>query len=263
MFNGVTNDRHEFVFTPTYKPLRRQMFKRRGGFGFFARPSPIGSFQEGVFILVLWTRITGPSPSDPARFEATRWTVVLEAAQSCNIRKSDHISGGRSGKPRGDCAIQSSWVPESGPIRREWLDASSLWSPFRYRLGLNGESQCNDPAVLCPFNRTEFDLQVGLRVDLQNRDIERPLLEVCPDGQGRFLNDISFRVLDRLQVRKDFHPRSDPIQGGKLELFVQVFFLFFLYGSDNAKKSVGLVADPGREIKPIIKKVESPKSVEI
>jgi hypothetical protein len=55
----------------------------------------------------------------------------------------------------------------------------------------------------------------------------------------------------------------DPIQGGKLELFVQAFFLFFLYGSDNAKKSVGLVADPGREIKPIIKKVESPKSVEI
>ncbi len=44
------------------------------------------------------------------------------------------------------------------------------------------------------------------------------------------------------------------------ELFVQVFFL---YGSDNAKKSVGLVADPGREIKPIIKKVESPESVEI
>jgi hypothetical protein len=71
------------------------------------------------------------------------------------------------------------------------------------------------------------------------------------------------RPLDRLQVRKDFHPRSDPIQGGKLELFVQVFFLFFLYGSDNAKKSVGLVADPGREIKSIIKKVESPKSVEI
>jgi hypothetical protein len=55
-----------------------------------------------------------------------------------------------------------------------------------------------------PFNRTEFDLQVDLRVDLQNRDIERPLLEVCPDGQGRFLNDISFPVLDRLQVRKDF-----------------------------------------------------------
>jgi hypothetical protein len=41
------------------------------------------------------------------------------------------------------------------------------------------------------FNRTEFDLQVGLRVDLQNRDIERPLLEVCPDGQWRFVNDIS------------------------------------------------------------------------
>ena len=55
----------------------------------------------------------------------------------------------------------------------------------------------------------------------------------------------------------------DPIQGGKFELFVQVFFLFFLYGSDNAKKSVGLVADPGCEIKPIIKKVESPESVEI
>ena len=106
-------------------------------------------------------------------------------------------------------------------------------------------------------------VQSSLRVDLQNRDIERPLLEVCPDGQGRFLNDISFRVLDRLQVRKDFHPRSDPIQGGKLELFVQVLFLFYLYGSDNPKKSVGLVADPGREIKPTIKKVESPKSVEI
>ena len=81
-------------------------------------------------------------------------------------------------------------------------------------------------------------------------------------GKGASLRHF-LPVLDRLHVRKDFHPRPDPIQGGKLELFVQVFFLFFLYGSDNAKKSVGLVADPGSEIKPIIKKVDSPKSIEI
>jgi hypothetical protein len=44
------------------------------------------------------------------------------------------------------------------------------------------------------------DHQVGLRVDLQNRDIERPLLEVRPDWQGRFVDDIPLRVLNRLQA---------------------------------------------------------------
>jgi hypothetical protein len=76
----------------TYKPLRRQMFQRLADSAFFSRHSPIGVFPGRSFHISLWTRITAPAPSDPARFEATRWTVLLEAAQSCALRGPEALA---------------------------------------------------------------------------------------------------------------------------------------------------------------------------
>ena len=154
--------------------------------------------------------------------------------------------------------FQKSW-----PIRREWLDASSLWSPFGIAWALM--AKVNATTRRCFFARSIKLNLIFKSVFVLTSRIARSSArcwKFAQTGKGASLRHF-LPVLDRLHVRKDFHPRSDPIQGGKLELFVQVFFLFFLYGSDNAKKSVGLVADPGSEIKPIIKKVDSPKSIEI
>ena len=53
-----------------------------------------------------------------------------------------------------------------------------------------------------------------------------------------------------------------PIRFKRLtQLFVKVFFLFFLYGFDNPKESVGFITDPGGEIEPVIEKKERPQAV--
>jgi hypothetical protein len=66
---------------------------------------------------------------------------------------------------------------------------------------LNCKIQRNDTPMLRAFYRCELDLQVGFPVDLQHRHIERPLLEVRPDWQRRFADDIALPVLDRLQAK--------------------------------------------------------------
>src|SRR6266446_5780321 len=77
--------------------------------------------------------------------------------------------------------------------------AFRLLSTLRHHLLLNRESHESYPPMFRSFNRPNLDFHVRLVVDLQNGNVQSPLTKVRPKCQCRFLDDISFRILYRLQ----------------------------------------------------------------
>jgi hypothetical protein len=80
-----------------------------------------------------------------------------------------------------------------------YIDGQGI-APFRYRSILIVNSSATTRRCFERSVAAKLYLQIGFRVDLQNGDVDRPLLEVCPDLQRRFANDVTLRILDRPQV---------------------------------------------------------------
>ena len=79
---------------------------------------------------------------------------------------------------------------------------------FRYRSSFDGENQRRYPRMLCFLQRLECNVQISLRIDLRDGDIQSSLTEVRPGRQTRFSDNVAVSVLNRIQSQhraKLFH----------------------------------------------------------